>query len=149
MGQPVFLEPHRADVGQRRVQSGSVVPGHPGDDFVHGLTSGLEALPMQAFHLQRPEQRLAAGVVAKPQVSPAVAATAHRRGDSVRGQHVAQVLAGVLAAPVAVQDQPGLLARMALESHHAQRIDDDVARHVLAQAPADHLPAEQVDNRSQ
>jgi hypothetical protein len=80
LGQPVFFELHRADVGQRRVQSGSVVPEHPGDDFVHGLAPGLEALPVQPLHLQRPEQRFAAGLV------PAVAATAHRGGDAVPGQ---------------------------------------------------------------
>ena len=52
MGLPVFFELHRADVGQRRVQSGSVVPEYPGDDFVHGLAPGLEALPVQPLHLQ-------------------------------------------------------------------------------------------------
>jgi hypothetical protein len=45
------------------VQSSSVVPEHLGHDFVYGLTPGVEALPVQAFHLQRAEQRLAAGVV--------------------------------------------------------------------------------------
>jgi len=70
--QPVFFEPHRADVGQPRVQS---------------------------YHLQRPKQRLAAGAV------PAVPATAHRGRDAVFDQHVAEVLAGVLAAPVAMEEQ--------------------------------------------
>jgi len=31
---PVVLEPHRAHIGQRRVQSGLVVPEQPGYDFV-------------------------------------------------------------------------------------------------------------------
>ena len=62
------------------------------------LAPGVKALPVQAFHLQRAEQRLAAGVV------PAVAAAAHRCRDAVLGQHVAQVLAGVLAAPPSSTD---------------------------------------------
>ena len=49
---PVFFEPHRAEIGQRRVQSSSVVPEHPGDDFVHRLAPGRKALSMKAFHLQ-------------------------------------------------------------------------------------------------
>ena len=57
-------------------------------------------------------------------------------------QHSCEVRAGVLTAPVAVEDQPGILARMALEPGHAQRIDSNVPRHVLAQRPAYHLPAE-------
>src|SRR6218665_2117072 len=124
---PVLLEPHRAGVRQRGVQPGAVVPEYPGDDLVLGLASRHEALPMQSLHLQRTEQGLAAGVV------PAVALAAHRGRDAALGEHVPEVLAGVLAAPVAVEDQPGMLARMALEPGHAHSIDDDVARHVLAQ----------------
>src|SRR6218665_3509706 len=100
---PVLLEPHRADVRQRGVQPGAVVPEYPGDDLVLGLASRHEALPMQSLHPQPTKQR------------------------------PPEVLAGVLAAPVAVEDQPGMLARMALEPGHAHSIDDDVARHVLAQ----------------
>jgi len=48
-----------------------------------------------------------------------------------------------------MEDQPGLLARMSLEPRHAQRIDDDVARHVLPQRPAHHLAAKQVDHHGQ
>src|SRR6218665_2243067 len=110
---PVLLEPHRADVRQRGVQPGAVVPEYPGDDLVLGLAPRHEALPMQSLHLQRTEQGLAAGVV------PAVALAAHRGRDAALGEHVPEVLAGVLAAPVAVEDQPGMLARMALEPGHA------------------------------
>ena len=48
-----------------------------------------------------------------------------------------------------MEDQPDLLAWMTLEPRHAQRVDDNVTRHVLAQAPADHLAAEQVDHDGQ
>lgn len=50
---------------------------------------------------------------------------------------------------VAVEDQPGLLARQAPELRHAQCVDDDAAGHVEPQAPADHLAAEQVDHHGQ
>ena len=38
-------------------------PEQPGDDFILGLAPGVEALPVQPLHLQRAEQRLAAGIV--------------------------------------------------------------------------------------
>jgi len=44
-----------------------------------------------------------------------------------------------MGAPVAVEDLPCLVARVALEPGHVQRVDDHVARHVLPQTPADHL----------
>ena len=64
-------------------------------------------------------------------------------------KNFSEVLAGVLAATVAMEDQPGVLARLALEPSHAQGIDGDVARHVLTQAPAHHLAAEQLDHHGQ
>ena len=88
-------------------------------------------------------KRLATGVV------PAVGVTAYRSRDAVLGQRVAKVLAGALATPVAMEDQPRLFVRVSLEPSHAQRVDDDVSGHVLAQAPADHLTAEQVDHKGQ
>ena len=44
------------------MKSSAVVPEQPCNGFVLGLASGFEALPMQSLDLQRPEQRLAAGV---------------------------------------------------------------------------------------
>jgi hypothetical protein len=38
---------------------------------------------------------------------------------------------------------------LALEPSHAQRVDDNVARHVLAQAPANHLTDKRVDHHGQ
>ena len=125
IGKPVLLELHRADVGQRRVQSSPVVPEQPVDDFVLGLAPGFELLPVQPLDLQRPEQRLAAGVV------PAVPAPTHRGHDAVLFERIAEVLTRVLAAPVTVEHQPIRLARVALEPGHAQGIDDDVARHAF------------------
>ncbi|MEJ8822184.1 hypothetical protein WKW80_09035 [Variovorax humicola] len=42
-------------------------------------------------------------------------------------------MAGVLAATVAVEDQPGLLVRMTLEPRHAQRIDHELGEQKLMQ----------------
>ena len=124
---PVFFKLHRADVRQRRVQSGPVVPEQPGDDFIGGLAPAREALAVQPLHLQRAEHGFAAGVV------PAVAGAAHRGGDAVLGQQCAEILARVLTAAVAVEDEARVRARTAFEPGHAQRVDDDRARHVLAQ----------------
>ena len=54
-----------------------------------------------------------------------------------------------LAALVAVKQQPGVLVRVALESGHTQRVNNDVRRHVLAQRPTHHLATEQVDDHGQ
>ena len=67
---PVFLELHRADIAQSRVQPSVVVPEQPSHDFILGLPSGLEALPVQPLHLQRAEQGLAAGVDAPMSSGP-------------------------------------------------------------------------------
>ena len=56
---PVLLKPYRADVGQRRVQSGLVVPEQTDDNFVPGLAPRHEALVVKSLCHQRPEQRLA------------------------------------------------------------------------------------------
>ena len=54
-----------------------------------------------------------------------------------------------LAATVAVKDKSCLAARMAFEPGHAQRIDNDLTRHVLAQRPAHHLATKQIDDHRQ
>ena len=58
-------------------------------------------------------KRLATGVV------PAVGVTAYRSRDAVLGQRVAKVLAGALATPVAMEDQPRLFVRVSLEPSHS------------------------------
>ena len=59
---PDFLELHWADVSQRRMQRGFVVPEQPRNGFILGVAPGHEALPVQALDLQGAEQRLAAGI---------------------------------------------------------------------------------------
>ena len=142
-GKPFAFELHRADISQRRVQPGFVVPKQPRDRFILGLAPGHEALPVQALDLERAEQRFAAGIV------PAVATPAHRTRNAVLLEHIPEGATGVLAALVAVKQQPGVLARVAPESGHAQRVDNDVRRHVIPQRPAHHLAAEQVTDHSQ
>jgi len=107
------------------------------------MAAGDETLPVQPLHLQRAEQRFAAGVI------PTVAATAHRRGDAVVFEQIPEVFTGVLAAAVAMKNQPRLLAGMTFEPRHAQRVDDDIAGHVLAHRPTHDLTAEQVDHHGQ
>jgi len=80
---------------------------------------------------------------------PAVATAAHRGADAVILEHRSAGLAGVLATTVAVEDQTGLLARMTLEPRPTQRVDDDLARPVLAHRPTHHLTAEPVDDHGQ
>ena len=54
-----------------------------------------------------------------------------------------------IGALIAMRDQHGLLVRLAPEPGYAQRVDDDVGRHVVPQGPTHHLAAKQVDDESQ
>lgn len=60
--EPVVLESHWADVGQRRVQSGLVAPEQQRNGLAPGVASCQESLSVQPLHLQRVELRLTAGV---------------------------------------------------------------------------------------
>lgn len=97
IGKPVLLELHRADIGQPQRQSSAVVPEQPVDDFILGLAPAFEVFPVQPLDLLRPEQRLAASVI------PAVAFATHRAGDAVLAKHMPEVVACVLRASVAVE----------------------------------------------
>src|ERR1017187_8106048 len=88
-------------------------------------------------------QRLRAGVV------PAVALAAHRRRNAMPFEYLAEVVAGVLAAAIAMEDQPCLLAWIALEPSHLQSIDHQAALHIRPHRPAHHFAAEQIDHYSQ
>ena len=68
---PVLFKLHRAEVIQRRVQSCSVIPEQPVEDFILGLAKSFKVLAVQPLHLQGSEQRLRTGVV------PAVPRAAH------------------------------------------------------------------------
>src|SRR5664279_1024692 len=140
---PVLLELHRADVVQRRVHSCSVIPEQPRDGFILGLPDRFKTLAVQSFHLQRTEQRLRAGVV------PAVALAAHRRRNAMLFEYLTEVGAGVLAAAIAMEDQPRLLTWIALEPGHLESIDHKVTLHIRPHRPAHHSTAEQIDHYSQ
>src|ERR1019366_7129015 len=140
---PVLLELHRADVVQRRVHSCSVIPEQPGDGFILGLADGFKTLSMQSFHLQRTKQRLRAGVI------PAVALAAHRWPNAMLFEYLTEVFAGVLAAAIAMKEQPCLLTWIALEPGHFQSIDHQVTLHIRPHRPALHFAAEQINYDSQ
>jgi len=69
------------------------------EDFVLGLTNGFKAFSVQPFYFQRREQCLAGRVI------PAVALPAHRSGDAALLKQLAKLMAGVLAAAIAMEDR--------------------------------------------
>src|ERR1035437_419105 len=117
-----------------------VIPEQPRYGFILGLTNRLEALAVQSLDLQRTEQRLAARVV------PAVALAAHRRRDTKAFDELTIILAGILTTAITMEDQPCLLARVALAPRHLQCVDDQIALHIGPHRPANHFAAEQVDH---
>src|ERR1700691_3556798 len=134
---PVLLELDRTDVVQRRVQSCSVIPEQPGDGFILGLPDSVKMLAVQPFYLQRTEQRLRARIV------PAVALAAHRCCDAAFFKRRAVLLAGILTAAIAMENQLRVSVRATLEPSHLQSIDHQVPPHVRLQRPAHHSAAEQ------
>lgn len=70
---------------------------------------------------------------------PTVAAPARRAGDAVLLQHISEVVAGVLATPVAAEGEPGLLARMATHACRTSFASGGRQRGHCAAVPAAHL----------
>jgi len=97
---------------------------------------------VQPFHLQRAEQRLRAGVV------PAVSFAAHRGRDRILFEHFVEVVAGVLAAAIAMEDQLVVLIGTALEPGHLQCVDDQAAPPIGLHRPAHNTATEQIDHYS-
>jgi len=97
-------------------------------------SAGRAAVPPSASR-----KRLRAGVV------PAVSLAAHRGHDGIFFEHFVELVAGVLAAAIAMEDQLVVLIRTALEPCHLQGIDHNVAWHVGLHRPAHHMATEQID----
>jgi hypothetical protein len=120
-----------------------VIPEQPIEDFVLGLTNGFKAFSLQPFSFQRRKQCLAGRVIL------AVALAAHRSGDAALLEQLAKLMAGVLAAAIAMEDRPGTSIRTAVQPGHLQRIDDQMAAHLRLHRPAHHAAPEQVDDHGQ
>ena len=140
---PFLFELHRTDVVQCRVQPCPVIPEQPVEGFVLGLAEGFEAHSMQPLDLEGAEQCLRAGVV------PAVALAAHRGRDATLVERLVELVAGILTAAIAVEDQRSVLAGRALEPGHLQRVDDELASHAVAHRPAHDPATEQIYNYGQ
>src|SRR5664279_5309316 len=63
-------------------------------------------------------------------------------------EYLTEVVAGVLAATIAMKDQLRLLAWIAFEPSHLQSIDHQLALHIWPHRPAHHFTTEQVDHYS-
>src|SRR3954470_3043022 len=119
----------------------SVIEGKPVDDLVLSLTPCFKVHIVKPLDLQRTEKSFRHCVI------PTVALPAHRSAHGVTAQGRLKVAAGVLRALIGMEDQA--FSRSASEPHHGQGINDEVSRYTLAHRPANHLPAEQVDDDGQ
>ena len=115
-----------------------VVEGDPVDHLILGQTPRAEAHTVEPFNFQRAKQRLGHSVV------PAIALAAHRVFHFERGDELAVIVAGILAAAIRVEDQAG--CRVSAEPGHAQGVHHQRARHALAHRKADYQPIEQIDH---
>ncbi len=123
------------------MQPAVIVESHPVHHSLPGLLSGGEFVAMHAGRFQSAPEALGRRVV------PAVALPAHRGTHLPVFQSILELAAAILAAPVAVEYQTR--RRAPPPPRHGQRVLDQTGLHVRLQAPAHHLAAEQVDDRSQ
>jgi uncharacterized membrane protein len=109
---------------QGRMHAGPVVPAQPLKHRVPGFTDRCEALTVQPLHLQRAEQVLSACVI------PAIALAAHRGGNAVIIEKPGAVLAGILTAAIAMEQQLALDHRMHARSINSPEISGLVSRNL-------------------
>src|SRR5205807_7533574 len=110
----------RGDIPQRRVAALVVVEDFDVlDDRRTGLRAGGEVSVLDQLFLQRSKEALHRGVI------PAVGTATHAAGNAVPGQEALVMVAGVLAAPVGMSQQP--LARQAPLHRERQGIDHQTA----------------------
>src|SRR5450756_660369 len=100
-------------------------------------------ITVQPFHFQRSKQSLTGRII------PAVASAAHRSRDAALLEQAAVLMAGVLAATIAMKYLSRISVGTAPEPGHLQRIHDQVAAHLRLHRPAHHPAAEQVDDHGQ
>ena len=120
-----------------------VIPEQPREGFILGLTDGFETLAVETFYFQRSKQSLAGRVIL------AVALATHRSGDAAPQEQAAELMAGILAAAVTMEDRSRISVGTAPQPGHLQCIDDQIAVHLRLHRPAHHPAAEQVDHHSQ
>ena len=134
---PVFQELHRR--AERGMATSEIVERlDVVKDVGNGFGPRAVAGAMHPLILQAVEEALARRVV------PAVTLVAHR---TVFLQPCLKGMAGILASPVGVMDQPR--RRLPAEPCHGQRIDDDVRRHPWLDRPVDDFPVEQIEDHVQ
>ena len=126
-----------------------MVPEQSRDGLIFGLASERKAFSLEALDIQLARKRLAGDIV------PTIATPTREAGDTLNREHVFEGATGLLAALVTEKQRPGVLAQVALELGHAQRIDVDVdvdvdvRHHVALQRAALHLAIEQVNHHDQ
>ena len=104
-----------------------------------GLGSAGDApAPSSGLPRSSPSGRCAVGFLA-------ISASTHRRFHAELFEQAATLAAGVLAAPVAVVNQPRL--RAYLLERHPQRMRNQRRSHVVAHRPANDLFVEQIFDR--
>ena len=120
-----------------------VIPEQPRKGFILGLADGFEALTVKPFHFQRGQTGFRWAALSQQFPLRLIEAVMPYSWST------AELIAGVLAAAIAMEDQPCLFIRNAQRPGHLQRIDDQVAPHLRLHRPAHHTTTEQIDDYSQ
>jgi hypothetical protein len=99
----LLFESNRADIAKRRMEPDPVIKAlHKFKDRLPGLCTRLEANEVNAFPLERSEERLGDGVI------PTVAFAAHADRDAHFCKQRLIRMAGVLASSIGVMHSSGL-----------------------------------------
>lgn len=124
-----------------RVPSPAVVVHDVVQNILLSLVPGLVAAPAYPLLLQGAEEAF------RHRIVPAVALAAHAAEEAVQRQQLSHRLAGILRAPVGVEDQARL--RESLTDSAPQGVTDEARLHALAHAPANDPAGAQVDDYRQ
>jgi len=119
------------------MQALAVIEAH---DVVSHVVDGLLMIgiitPPNTLHLQVEKEPFHHGII------PTIPLSAHTAYQTVTAKHVSVFLAGILAAPVGMDDQAG--CRLALANRHLQSHAHQLGRHAGRHRPADDLTRIQV-----
>ena len=137
---PLEFEFDWAEISDGGVASGAVVENFDVvEDRELGLVASLKVGSVDQLVLERVPEALGGGVVV------AAAAAAHAGDHAVGGERVAVVLAGVLAAAIAVVDESG--AGAPFSDRHVEGLQDQAAVHGRLHGPTDDAPGIEVHDR--
>lgn len=110
----------------------------PGFNRIASCHAGVPDLVVRQFRAEGGEEAFGHGVI------KAISSAAHAGFDFGQGQFFLEFPAGILGAPVGMEDEPW--GRIPTEESHAESAEDEFGVEVGFQSPSDDAAAEKVED---